>query len=266
MCRHLEAFGYSACAFLMHGEQFGLPQTRTRAMLMASRVREVFPPAPTHQKYVPGQPARHVDGGMFNADLLPWVSMKEALDGAGVGLPDWVTEVSTGNKPEHTETGIVYHSRKVSSPSPTLTTGAGGMWNLKISDADHGTVRNETEPAGTLTTKGMESVWTHTKKHQGRLKKQSANQTTLQLGHWTERRPATTLTCDERLSAPGSERSHSRASMMDGAIKLTIEQAKVLQGFPIDMPVSGSRKAQFKQIGNSVPPTMALPILKQLTK
>ena len=56
------------------------PQTRKRAILMASLDSPVHPPRPTHQAYVPGEPARHehtLEGEM----ILPWISMAEALEG-----------------------------------------------------------------------------------------------------------------------------------------------------------------------------------------
>lgn len=45
--------------------------------VLASRTRVVHPPAPTHQRYRPGEPARHEYTLM--GEILPWVSMAEAL-------------------------------------------------------------------------------------------------------------------------------------------------------------------------------------------
>jgi DNA (cytosine-5)-methyltransferase 1 len=70
--------GYSTWTGVLEAERFGVPQTRERAILMASRTgQHVSPPVPTHQRYVSGEPARHemtLDG-----ELLPWVSMADAL-------------------------------------------------------------------------------------------------------------------------------------------------------------------------------------------
>lgn len=70
---HLRERGYSAWSGILSAEQFGVPQTRKRAILIASRVRDVVPPAPTHSAYYPRDPQR------FDEGVLPWISMAEAL-------------------------------------------------------------------------------------------------------------------------------------------------------------------------------------------
>jgi DNA (cytosine-5)-methyltransferase 1 len=69
--------GYSTWTGVLEAERFGVPQTRERAILMASRAGHVSPPVPTHQRYVSGEPARHEM--TFDGELLPWVSMADAL-------------------------------------------------------------------------------------------------------------------------------------------------------------------------------------------
>lgn len=66
----LRHHGYSAWAGVLNAADYGVPQTRRRAILMASLTGWVHPPAPTHTK-----------GGAHTLDgeLLPWVSMAEAL-------------------------------------------------------------------------------------------------------------------------------------------------------------------------------------------
>jgi DNA (cytosine-5)-methyltransferase 1 len=79
--------GYSTWAGVLSAERYGVPQTRRRAILMASRTRAVGPPPPSHQAYVSGEPAR--EEHTLEGVVLPWVSMAEALgwrDGA-VGFP-----------------------------------------------------------------------------------------------------------------------------------------------------------------------------------
>lgn len=65
--------GYSAWTALLSAEQYGLPQTRIRAWLGASRDRPCEPPPPTHSKYHNRNPTKLDEG------VLPWVSMAEAL-------------------------------------------------------------------------------------------------------------------------------------------------------------------------------------------
>jgi DNA (cytosine-5)-methyltransferase 1 len=73
----LEQHGYSTWAGVLEAERYGVPQTRERAILIASREGPVSPPKPTHQRYVPGEPARR--DVTLDGEILPWVSMAEAL-------------------------------------------------------------------------------------------------------------------------------------------------------------------------------------------
>lgn len=74
MAVELRELGYSVWTGLLHAEQFGVPQTRKRAILMARRDGvEVAPPVPTHSKYYSRDPER-LDPG-----VKKWVSMEEAL-------------------------------------------------------------------------------------------------------------------------------------------------------------------------------------------
>ena len=73
----MEACGYRCWTGLLSSERYGVPQTRERAILMASLDFTPQPPAPTHQEYRHGEPARR-EVGLFG-DLEPWVSMAEAL-------------------------------------------------------------------------------------------------------------------------------------------------------------------------------------------
>ena len=79
------------------------------------------------------------------------------------------------------------------------------------------------------------------------------------LPEWTQRRPATTLLGDPRITAPGSwPRCGRRAEIVRGRpVRVTVEQAGVLQGFRHDYPWRGSRTQRFTQIGNAVPPPLA---------
>lgn len=86
--------GYSTWAGVLEAERYGVPQTRERAILMASRVAGVSPPRPTHQRYVPGQPQRH--DVTFDGEILPWVSMAEALGRVDGVVPSPAPTVTGG--------------------------------------------------------------------------------------------------------------------------------------------------------------------------
>jgi DNA (cytosine-5)-methyltransferase 1 len=83
------------------------------------------------------------------------------------------------------------------------------------------------------------------------------------LPSWTRRRPATTLLGDPRVTAPGSwPRCGRRAEIVRGRpVRVSVEQAGVLQGFRHDYPWRGSRSQRFRQIGNAVPPPLAARVL-----
>lgn len=97
--RMLEERGYWAWAGLLSSERYGVPQTRERAFLMASRHGPVHPPRPTHQEYVPGQPA--AEQHTLEGTLLPWVSMADALGwNAEVPAPTVTAGGSASGGPE----------------------------------------------------------------------------------------------------------------------------------------------------------------------
>lgn len=94
----LERHGYSTWAGVLCAADYGVPQTRRRAILMASRVRCANPPTPTHAE----------TPGMFGE--LPWVSAGSAVGWAGVV--------------DRRQNGAPVVS--VDRPAPTLTAAAGG--------------------------------------------------------------------------------------------------------------------------------------------
>ncbi|MCA1571974.1 MAG: DNA cytosine methyltransferase [Chloroflexi bacterium] len=71
VCRELRALGYSAWSGILNAADYGVPQIRKRAILLASLDRKAEPPEPTHSKT--GAPE------MFGSGRLPWVTMAEAL-------------------------------------------------------------------------------------------------------------------------------------------------------------------------------------------
>lgn len=99
----LRSIGYAAEAHVLHAEDFGVPQTRRRAVLIAqldekNTGRSVYFPEPTHQRYRKGierllpsaeevpPPAEPQDGALFappkdtkERGKEPWVSVGDAL-------------------------------------------------------------------------------------------------------------------------------------------------------------------------------------------
>jgi len=80
----LRWWGYSVWAGVLNAADYGVPQTRRRAILIASRVRTVHRPEATHEQ--------NPNGRLFDA-RQPWVSMAEAL-----GWARGVTVNTRGNR------------------------------------------------------------------------------------------------------------------------------------------------------------------------
>lgn len=71
----LRRHGYSAAVEVLRTEEFGVPQTRRRALLLAHRDHQPLPPRPTHRAYRKGVDRWEGDGA-----LLPWTTLGETLD------------------------------------------------------------------------------------------------------------------------------------------------------------------------------------------
>ncbi|MBA2714766.1 MAG: DNA cytosine methyltransferase [Rubrobacteraceae bacterium] len=88
---------------------------------------------------------------------------------------------------------------------------------------------------------------------------------------WPKERPATAVCGDPRLSPPGyrgraddyeADGTYTGERSMDKAVRVTLEEAAILQSFPPDYPFAGTRSKQFEQVGNAVPPLFAEAILR----
>ncbi|WP_329131493.1 DNA cytosine methyltransferase [Streptomyces sp. NBC_01476] len=68
----LRGWGYSVWCGELNAADYGVGQARRRAILIASRVRDVSAPTATHTQYPQGD-------SLFGAGLLPWRTMADAL-------------------------------------------------------------------------------------------------------------------------------------------------------------------------------------------
>ncbi|MDX3192941.1 DNA cytosine methyltransferase [Streptomyces sp. MN03-5084-2B] len=148
--------GYSVDTGLLSAEEFGVPQTRSRAILVAKRSGTAVLPAPTHRPLVKGVPQ---DGG--DSALLPWVSMAEAL-GWPAGLVGFPRLVDPGGR-AITINGTEYRARDLrgtDQPSFTVTEKA-RSWLRWPQDGgvDSEPVRVTVEEAAALQTFPADHSW-----------------------------------------------------------------------------------------------------------
>ena len=80
---------------------------------------------------------------------------------------------------------------------------------------------------------------------------------------WARRRPATTVLGEPRVFGPGCwpRNGHRPDRVRRETVRVTVEQAGILQGFRHDYPWQGPRTARFRQIGNAVCPPVAEVVL-----
>jgi DNA (cytosine-5)-methyltransferase 1 len=55
-----------------------------------------------------------------------------------------------------------------------------------------------------------------------------------------------------------------RSGEVDGVKRLTVKESAVIQSFPVDFEFIGKRSAQYRQIGNAVPPLLAKAVSKAI--
>lgn len=229
---HLEERGYSAWAGVLSAEQYGVPQTRRRAILIASRTRVVAPPKPTHSAYYSRDPQR------LDPDVAPWISMADALgwEEGRVGFP---RRNDRDTEDEYRESlfrdihlpafNLTEKARSwmYERPAPTLVTSR---------RSDQGIV------VGRALTPGAERDPRH--------------------GGWTlaRSRPAPTVSGGGTASG-GAEPFANRALRDAIGVRITLAEALILQGFPCDYYIAGVKTRQFLQVGNAIPPPLARAIL-----
>lgn len=289
----LQGRGYSVWAGVLSAERYGVPQTRRRAILLASRVGAVAPPVPTHQEYVPGAAAQ--EEWTLEGHLLPWVSMAEALgwgmterpiftishdpSGGGSGARTAFKEerdrawVCRQKVPGHDAQGAATaddllgpeddaHDVVGMLPLRRDCTGDGlrGITELGGVPVDEDTVHTDTvgERGGSHASDYEPfSAGVNPARHGGDV-------LGLKDPNWPEKRPATVVAGDPRIFQPGNHREDVPGEQSQNAIRVTEQEAAVLQSFPPDYPWQGSRSKRFEQIGNAVPPLLAEAILRAL--
>lgn len=145
----LRDWGYSAWVGVLNAADYGVPQTRKRAILIASRVRRVTAPEPTHTE----KPLLD----LFGVCLDKWVSMADAL-----GLPPAVTVNTRGDRPKDAK-GRAAGGNEFSADGPSnALTGRARSWVLRSGQSVAGVGRAERSlerPAFTITSRADLCKW-----------------------------------------------------------------------------------------------------------
>ncbi|AQU70155.1 DNA cytosine methyltransferase [Streptomyces niveus] len=243
----LRRWGFSVWTGILNAADYGVPQTRRRAILLASRVRTAEPPAPTHAQ------AAEPDT-LFGPGRAQWVSMATALGWGATDRP--VPTVCAGGGPGGGPEPFPSGSRKTLTDArdrgtwkpqnPSLASrssraSAGTKrdgnrslrptdpprwsWSLRSNNQANATIRSLSEPAGTLFFghRANECVWVP----------EPAN--------------------------PGG--ADTGQLVVPESIRITAQEAGLLQTFPADYPWAGNKGQRFSQIGNAVPPRLAAHLL-----
>lgn len=227
----LGTHGYSVWSGKVSSEQYGVPQTRVRAIAYGSRVRKVGPMVPTHSKFYPRDKARRDPG------VLDFVTMREAMGWAADTRV--VSNYGTGGDP------AARGERTADEPAATVTSKAGR--NRVV----HGARVLNSGPKPTASMDNGNFRWVP----------EAANEGTIEADmEWAGERPSPTIVSSfaaDVVAAPGWRKpGDGPRQKAKGSIRVTVQEAGILQSFPPDYPWKGTKTKQHEQVGNAVPPLL----------
>lgn len=221
----LDELGYSTWTGILNAEQYGVPQTRRRAILIA-RLDGVpaAAPTPTHSRYYSRTPDK------LDTGVEKWVSMAEALNW-GMTMRPYFSVASGTESGGGTDPAALGGS---GARRQLLAERAAGRW-IRGDDWNEGVV--EQIPGG---------------KNPG----------------WPAMRPSPTVVgsfAPDVIAAPGFRGAgDGPRQKAPGSVRVTLNEAALLQSYPSGFPFQGARGKQFLQVGNAVPPLLAEAILGSL--
>lgn len=253
----MREWGYEVKVEILNAEQYGVPQTRKRAILVARRGGPVHMPIPTHSKYYSTNPTK-LDPGVHK-----WISMAEAL-----GWGDARGSVAKGVQPNSP-------MRPLSEPAVTLAFGHDSASFVRVPEGVKHADLKRSKADGTaqrLTVQEAAAL----QSYPGTLRSNyGTGGDSTKRGERSIDRPAPTLT------------SKADRNKWDGDVNLSIGEAAALQTYPQFIDCThyyqesgkcklcgaaperpfvwrGTKTKQFLQIGNAVPPVLAEAVLAAL--
>lgn len=232
----MQEWGYSVDTAVLHAEQYGVPQTRKRAILVARLGGEAKLPTPTHSKYYSRTPEKLDEG------VLPWVSMAEAL-----GYNDGSTYTQNNRLTNQSR-------RTLDFPAPTVTAG-NDSGNRGFISGEEFRVASVTEVAALQTYPS--TAWGYT----NRPAMTVVNSVGRGLGGGSGAQGQIKKAIESGDFIPSI---HAKSDAYAEATRITVPEAGVLQSYERPFVWCGTKTKQFLQIGNAVPPLLAEVILRSL--
>ena len=278
----LKGWGFHVWCGVLNAADYGVPQTRRRAFLIASRNHQVGPPQPTHDKTP--------EPSLFGDALQPWVTMAEALGwgrrkpfctvansvgrgmAGGSGMRKVLFDEIDGGEwilnPGQSASQPNRSVRSIDQPAPTIAFGNdSASWKWEIRPVIF-------KPGGfKVLPWDIPSPTVKPKQETGRYDDVFfipvfEGETFIEYedgkSRWALTRPATTVVSSfvpEVIAAPSGGEAGTSRQNRPGSIRIEISDALVLQSFPADYPLQGSKTKQFQQVGNAVPPRLAMHVL-----
>lgn len=276
--------GYSVWTGNLYAEQYDTPQTRKRAILIGSRVRQVSRPAPVRRRYrkdrATGKTNRYTEFKLDEPGLKPWISMADALHRGLTERPSYT--VCAGG----TDTGGAEPFGN-GARQQMRTAIEAGDWQLRMNSAPHAAVRGLDEPSSTVFfgERVNRAEWQQRSNYNGptsadgereRLRRdldEPSSAVTSKPWHWERMgdvkssngtvrdtdHPAATITSS---MDNGNTRWTDADGVSDTAVRVTVQEAAVLQGFPASYPWQGKKGEQHRQVGDAIPPPLAWHVLR----